>query len=169
MKFKLGGIIFPMLWMHKCYLMIKILSKKFLCFILQEYLYLQDRMIWTLYVLQCISNLIHVMCPRHCLIILLKICYAGYFSAYHTFTEFLLSPCFGFTNGTWAVFHLSYPNSIRCILSQKQVSVTNILKNRMYTDIAVLLTPEMTQEMEASHHPLLPILFFFLPVKFLRV
>lgn len=28
------------------------------------------------------------------------ICYAGYFSAYHTFTEFLLSPCFGFTNGT---------------------------------------------------------------------
>lgn len=59
------------------------------------------------------------------------------------------------------VFHLSYPNSIRCILSQKRVSVTNILKNRMYTDIAVLLTPEMTQEMEASHHPLLPILFFF--------
>lgn len=59
------------------------------------------------------------------------------------------------------VFHLSYPNSIRCILSQKQVSVTNILKNRMYTDIAVLLTPEMTQEMEASHHPLLPIPFFF--------
>lgn len=59
------------------------------------------------------------------------------------------------------VFHLSYPNSIRCILSQKQVSVTNILKNRMYTDIAVLLTPEMTQEMEASLHPLLPIPFFF--------
>lgn len=59
------------------------------------------------------------------------------------------------------VFHLSYPNSIRCILLQKQVSVTNILKNRMYTDIAVLLTPEMTQEMEASHHPLLPILYFF--------
>lgn len=105
-EINLGGIIFPMLWMHKCYLMIKILSKKILCFILQEYLYLQDGMIWTLYVLQCISNLIHVMCPRHCLIILLKICYAGYFSAYHTFTEFLLSPCFGLTNGTCFSFKL---------------------------------------------------------------